>query len=142
MYIGKHWQQELQMELSCLNGAGGGESLGSGVPEPAACRCTELEHRQFWRAKYLRFRPCSPPRRMVHEEHDVNTALSLPTEGMHSSALGFGSPTAGVKCGHLLIALSHTRQQFWSVIEEVYGFQAETAGKGSCGQVVNGSHWN
>lgn len=130
------------MELSCLNGAGGEERLGSGVPEPAARRCTELEHVQFWRAKYVGFRPCSPPRRTIHEEHDVNTALSLPTEGTRSSQLGFGSPTAGVKCGHLLIALSHTRQQFWSVIEEVYGFQAETAGKGSSGQVVNGSDWN
>lgn len=61
VYLGKLWQEELQMEQSCLTGAGGGARLGSGVAELAAYRCTELEHVQFWRATELGFRPLTSP---------------------------------------------------------------------------------
>lgn len=47
------------------------------------------------------------------------------------------SPTSGVMRDHLLIAPSHTGQQFGSVTEEVSSFQAKTAGRGLARWMVN-----
>lgn len=104
---------------------------------------TELEHRQLWKAEELGSRARSPCRCTTGCRQEANTAPRPPTEDRQQRpVLGCRSPTAGVKRGRLLIAHGHTRQQFGSVIEEVYSFQAETAGRSLSKQMVNCSGWN
>lgn len=85
VHTGERWQQALQMELSCLAGAGGGGSLGSGVAGLAARRCTGLEHGQLWGAKELGFRARSPSRCTTGWKREANTLLALPRRTRNSA---------------------------------------------------------
>lgn len=116
MYLGKLWQEQLQMERSSLAGAGGGARLGSGMgswlhTDVHTWNTVSSGGQQSWDS--------DPAHLPLHGAAGPGCKHGSEPSRAQGAALGSRSPTTGVTRGHLLIAHSHSRQQFRSVTEEV-----------------------